>query len=237
MTFTLLGHCSRTGQVGIGVATYSLVVGALCPALQGGVGAISSQAFVNFELRALGLNLLKQGHPAEQTLALMKQADPQIEFRQLMVLDSFGRGAGFTGAHTRPWTGHKSGPGYVAAGNVLAGEHVVEAMVDAFTATPGEPLDERLLRAIEAGRDAGGQVGGQGHLPERSAAVIVRGHSPRDELDLRVDSHPTAVAQIRAIREEWTPYRDFHWLRHVDPAKAPPQEVFVAGLAAKAGKA
>lgn len=233
MTFTLLGHCARTGQVGIGVATYSLVVGMLCPAIRGGVGAISSQAFVNFELRALGLNLLAQGHPAEQTLALMKQADPQIEFRQLMVLDSFGRAAGFTGNKTRPWTGHKSGQGYVAAGNVLAGEQVVDAMIAAFVAAPERDLDERLLSAIEAGRDAGGQAGGSGHLPERSAALIVRGASPRDELDLRVDSHPEAVAQLRALREEWAPYRAFHWLRHVDPSKAPPQEVFVAGLKGK----
>ena len=79
---------------------------------------------------------------------------------------------------------------------------------------------------------AGGQVGGSGHLPERSAALIVRGRSPAEELDLRVDSHPEAVAQLRALREEWAPYRAFHHLRHVDPARAPPQEQFVTELAA-----
>lgn len=237
MTFTLVGRCDRTGQIGLGVATYSLVVGALCPALMGGVGAISSQAFVNFELRTLGLNLLKQGHPADQVLTLLKAADPQIEYRQLMVLDSYGRSAGFTGARTRPWTGHKCGPSYVAAGNVLAGEQVIDAMVHTFLSSADHSLDERLLRAVEAGRDAGGQVGSQGHLPERSAALIVRGHSPKEDLDLRVDSSPTAVEQLRAIREEWTPYREFHWLRHVDPARAPPQEVFVANLKGQTTKA
>jgi uncharacterized Ntn-hydrolase superfamily protein len=131
----------------------------------------------------------------------MKAADPQIGFRQLMVLDAPGRGAGFTGSRTRPWTGHKTGPGYVVAGNVLAGEKVVDAMVQAFTSSVAVDLDERLLRAIEAGRDAGGHVGGQGHLPERSAALSVRGRSAKEELDLRVDSHPEAVAQLRH-REE-----------------------------------
>lgn len=237
MTFTILGYCKRTGQVGIGVATYSLVVGALCPAIKGGVGVISSQAFVNFELRSLGLNLLGQGHPAAHALAIMKDADPQVAFRQLMVLDAFGRGAAFTGSRTRPWTGHKVGSGYVAAGNVLAGEQVVDAMAQSFISSEEADLDERLLRAIEAGRDAGGQVGAKGHLPERSAALIVRGRTPIDELDLRVDSHPEAVAQLRAIREEWAPYRAFHYLRHIDPAKAPPQEVFVAELEARRGKA
>ncbi len=233
MTFTILGHCERTGRVGIGVATYSLVVGSLCPAIEGGAGVISSQAFVNFELRTLGLNLLKQGHPAAQALELMKAADPQVEFRQLMVLDARGRGAGFTGSRTRPWTGHKTGLGYVVAGNVLAGEKVVDAIAQAFLSSASADLDERLLRAIEAGRDAGGQVGSQGHLPERSAALMVRGRSAKEELDLRVDSHPEAVKQLRAIREEWAPYRTFHWLRHVDPGKAPPQEAFVAELNAK----
>lgn len=162
----------------------------------------------------------------------MQAADPQREFRQLMVLDAAGRGAGYTGSHTRPWTGHKVGAGYVVAGNVLAGERVIDAMGAAFISAPDADLDARLLAAIEAGRDAGGQVGGSGHLPERSAALIVRGRSPAEELDLRVDSHPEAVAQLRALREEWAPYRAFHHLRHVDPARAPPQEQFVTELAA-----
>lgn len=231
MTYTILGHCERTGQIGIGIATYSLVVGALCTAIDGTSGAISSQSFVNPELRGLGLNLLRQGHPAPQAVELMRGADPQIEFRQLLVLDRLGRGAGFTGARTRPWTGHKVGPGYVVAGNVLVGERVIDAMAAAFAASADADLDARLLAAIEAGRDAGGQAGASGHLPERSAALMVRGRSSADELDLRVDSHPEAVAQLRALREEWAPYRAFHHLRHLDPARAPPQEQFVAELA------
>jgi uncharacterized Ntn-hydrolase superfamily protein len=231
MTYTILGQCGRTGQVGIGIATYSLVVGALCPAIDGTAGVVSSQSFVNPELRGLGLNLLRQGHPATQALELMQGADPQIEFRQVLVLDRNGRGAAFTGARTRPWTGHRVGPGYVVAGNVLASEKVVDAIAAAFLATPDAELDARLLAAVEAGRDAGGQAGASGHLPERSAALMVRGRASSDELDLRVDSHPEAVAQLRALREEWAPYRAFHHLRHLDPARAPPQEKFVAELA------
>lgn len=235
MTFTILGHCARTGQVGVGITSYSLVVGALCPAVDGDAGVVSSQAFVNPELRGLGLNLLRQGHPAAQALQLAHAADPLIEFRQLLVLDRNGRGAGFTGSRTRPWAGHKVGPGYVVAGNVLVGEPVIEAMAAAFAAAPDADLDARLLAAVEAGRDAGGQAGASGHLPERSAALMVRGRASSDELDLRVDCHPEAVAQLRALREEWAPHRAFHHLRHVDPASAPPQEQFIAGLAQRRG--
>jgi hypothetical protein len=159
VTFTVVARYPRSGQVGIGIATYSVVVGSLCPAIEGGVGVISSQAFVNFELRSLGLNLLRQGHPTAQTLELMKAADPQLEFRQLMVLDAHGRGAGFTGSRTRPWTGLKTGPGYVVARNVLAGEKVVDAMVQAFTSSvavdptsgccaPSKPAARSVARAI-----------------------------------------------------------------------------------------
>ncbi len=233
MTYTILGFCERSGQVGIGVATYSLVVGALCPAIAANAGVIASQAFVNPEFRTLGLSLLRQAWPAEQVLGALKTADPNIDFRQVLVLDTMGRGAAHTGGRTRPWSGHKTGPGYVAAGNVLAGQKVVDAIAQAFVGAADADLDDRLLRALEAGRDAGGQVGSQGHLPERSAVLIVHGRAPYDELDLRVDMHPDAVTQIRAVREEFAPYRAFHHLRHIDPGSAPPQEVFAAELAAK----
>ena len=107
MTYTILGYCKRTGQVGVGITTYSLNVGALCSRVEAGVGAISSQAFVNLDLRALGINLLRQGYPSNQIIEIMKSSDPNINFRQLLVLDSQGRGAGFTGVQTRQWTGIK----------------------------------------------------------------------------------------------------------------------------------
>lgn len=233
MTYTILGWCEQTGRLGVGIATYSLGVGGLCPAVVSGAGALTSQAFVNPELRVLGARLLSAGHPAGQTLAMLRDADPLSEYRQLAVLDAEGRGAAHTGSRTRPWTGHLIGRGYVALGNVLAGEQVTRAMAEAFEASAGQPLADRLMLALEAGRDAGGQVGGQGHLPERSAALLVHARAPYAELDLRVDLHDDAVTALRAMHEEYRPYVAFHRLRHLDPASAPPQEQFVAELAAK----
>ncbi|MSO75800.1 MAG: DUF1028 domain-containing protein [Alphaproteobacteria bacterium] len=231
MTYTILGRCGRTGEIGIAIATYSLAVGSLCPAIAGGGGVVSSQAFVNPELRRLGLEYLRQGRSAAETLGALLAVDPHIEFRQLLVLDGEGRGAGHTGTRTRPWTGHRVGAGYVIAGNVLASEKVLDAMARSFEGAIAGDLDDRLLRALEAGRDAGGQAGSAGHLPERSAVLMVAGPAPDDLLDLRVDLHGDAVTQLRAVREEYAPYRAFHRLRHVDPANAPPQERFVTELA------
>src|ERR671933_1932073 len=81
MTYTILGHCVRTGALGIGVATYSLAVGGLCPAIRSNVGVLTSQAFVNPELRGLGAALLASGFPAEQVVAQLKAADSRIEYR------------------------------------------------------------------------------------------------------------------------------------------------------------
>jgi uncharacterized Ntn-hydrolase superfamily protein len=236
VTYTVLGHCERTGRLGIGIATYSIAVGGLCPAIASQRGVLTSQAFVNPELRALGGKLIADGHPAANVIELLKPADANIEFRQLGTVDAYGRAAAHTGQRTRAWSGHRIGPHHVALGNVLAGEQVVAAMSVVFDAAADAPLAERLLRALEAGRDAGGQVGSKGHLPERSAALLVHDRSPIAELDLRVDLHDEAVGELRRIYTEYEPYLAFHRLRHIDPGKAPPQEVFVAELAARRGR-
>jgi uncharacterized Ntn-hydrolase superfamily protein len=231
MTYTLLARCPRSGALGIGIATYSLAVGGLCPVVISGVGALASQAFVNPMLKTLGARLLRAGHPAAQVLEMLRGADPQFAFRQVAVLDRRGDVAIHTGERCRAWAGHVAGPGFVAFGNVLRGEGVAQAMAAAFQAAPGAPLAERLLRGLEAGRDAGGQVGGSGPLPERSASLLV--HETEEEhalLDLRVDSHATAVQELRRLHDEFAPYIAFHALRWRDPGAAPPQEQFVASL-------
>ena len=235
MTYTALGFCEQTGRLGVASTTYSLGVGGLCPFAAPGAGVGASMAFVNPELRVLGAELLAAGHSAAAVVAGMKASDELHEFRQLGVLDGLGRGAAYTGGRTRAWAGHRIGRGSVMLGNVLAGEHVLAAMAEAYEGAGGEPLAERLMRALEAGRDAGGQVGGQGHLPERSASILVHHRARYAELDLRIDLHDDAVTALRAAYDAYLPYVAFHHLRHVDPASAPPQEAFVAELAARRG--
>lgn len=231
MTYTILGHCPRSGSFGIGIATYSLAVGSLCPSVLSNRGALTSQALVNPELRVLGTTLLGQGHPASQTIDMLTRADPWIEYRQLAVLDREGRIGVYTGPKTRQWTGHRSGCSYIALGNVLAGEHVVEAMASAFEASAAEPLADRLMLALEAGRDAGGQASAAGHLPERSAALLVHGRSEPAEVDLRVDVSQAAVDDLRRIHDEFRPYVAYHRQRWLDPRDTKPQEEFVRELA------
>ncbi|HEY8613863.1 MAG TPA: DUF1028 domain-containing protein [Roseomonas sp.] len=234
MTYTLLGRCEHTGAIGVGIATYSLAVGASAPQVVRGIGAVTSQAFGNPQLRTLGASLLSLGHTAAHVLEQLKASDPKIEYRQVAVLDRRGDGACHTGAMCRLWAGHRIGPNYVACGNVLTSASVVEGMVEAFRASADQPLAERLMRGIEGARDAGGQMGGDGHLTERSAAVVVYGVEDHAEMDLRIDMHNDAVTALRELFDSYAPYVAFRKLRWRTPEHAPPQEQFVAQLAAQA---
>jgi len=233
MTFTLLARCPYTGQVGIGIATYSICVGLYCNGLRGNVGATMTQAFVNQGNNPLGLRLLAQGFTPAHVLHELQTNDPHHEYRQVAVIDRNGRLAAYSGPKNRGWAGHVTGDGYVAMGNVLAGPPVVEAMAKAYQASASLSFERRLLAAIEAGRDAGGQVGNDGHLPERSAAVMVYGDHDHAELDLRVDLHDAAVEELRRAFEEHEPYRAYYRERGKNPKDAIPQYEFVARLKAR----
>ncbi len=227
MTYTVIGRCARSGQLGIGIATYSLAVGGYCPAIRGGLGAVSTQAFVNLKLGTLAVRLLEQGFSPEKVMAELDEDDPQFTFRQVGIIDSTGGASVHTGENTRPWSGHVIGDGYLAMGNVLAGVGVVEAMAATFEGNDDADLDERLLRVLEAGRDAGGQQTEDGtHLNERSAAVIVHGHRDYGHIDLRVDAHEAAVDELRRVHGVYKPFVPYYQLRHDDPRNTPAQDVW-----------
>jgi uncharacterized Ntn-hydrolase superfamily protein len=230
MTYTLIARCPHTGAFGIGIATYSLAVGSKCPAIATSSGAITTQAFVNPTFKAFGLRLLGTGHPAQQVLETLKGADPDIEYRQIGVIDRWGSVACHTGTETRSWSGHCGGDGFAALGNVLKDRAVVDAMAQAFASGPTNDLAERIMLALEAGRSAGGQQGINGPLPERSTSLLMHDADEHPVLDLRVDSHPDAVSEMRRLLEEFRPYIPFYRQRWREPSGAEPQDAFVEAL-------
>ena len=231
MTYTLVARCPHSGAFGVGIATYSLAVGSKCPAIATGSGAITTQAFVNPTFKAIGLRLLGSGQSAQQVLEALKDADSEVEYRQVGVVDRGGNVACYTGTKTRSWAGQHIGDGFAALGNVLAGEDVVAAMAQAFMSLPNSELDERIMLALEAGRRAGGQQGLDGPLPERSASLLVHDADEHPALDLRVDSHPDAVGEMRRLLDEFRPYIPFYRQRWLEPGAAVPQDAFVKALA------
>ena len=227
MTYTAIGVCRESERLGVGIATYSIGVGGYCPFIERGVAALSTQAFANPALGPLAVAALREGEDPEVVLARLAAEDPGFAFRQVVIATADGRVAAHTGPRTRPWSGHVTGDGFAAFGNVLAGERTVDAMADAWRDRAGDDLPERLLATLEAGRDAGGQANADGtHLAERSSALIVRGADIVADLDLRVDLHDDAVGELRRLYDTYRVYLPYYALRARSPAETPPQDAW-----------
>ncbi len=206
-TFSIVARCPQTGQMGIAVSTAIPAVGAINPFARPGIGAIATQSVSNPHLGIDGLSLLAQGLTAPQALERLLEVDADREKRQVSIVDARGHVAAFTGKEVDTWNGHRIGPGWAVAGNLLGGEEVIRAMARAFEAAQG-PLGERLLIALEAGQVAGGDKRGK-----VSAALLVVGDREYPILDLRVDEHPEPVVELRHIFDVYTalPYlEDLH---------------------------
>jgi uncharacterized Ntn-hydrolase superfamily protein len=230
MTFSIIARCPHTGRLGLAIATFSIASGGRCEGILAGVGICKTQAYINRGNDTLAIELLAQGHGPAHVMQMLEQNDPDHDYRQIAILDRQGTAAAHTGSGTRPWSGHRIGAGYVAFGNVLAGPKVIDAIAAGFEAEPKAALELRLLAALEGGRNAGGQMGAQGHLTERSAAIRVVADPDFPDIDVRVDLHDDAVVELRHVLEEFKRYEAFYRDRGRDPSTAVTQDEFVASL-------
>lgn len=229
MTYSIIGRCARTGQLGLGVTTFSLAVGGRCEGVSP-FGVSKTQAFPNRTNDPLATRLLAEGYTPARIMAILAANDPDHDYRQIAIMDREGRTCGHTGDGTRKWSGHLEGKDCISFGNVLAGPQVVEGIVAGFLARPDDPLEFRLMAALEGGRDAGGQGTVGNRKAERSAVIKVFDRLDYPEVDVRVDVHPTAVAELRRVLEEFTRYRTFYRERGRNPREAIPQDTFVKTL-------
>lgn len=230
MTFSIIARCPHTGRLGLGIATFSIGSGGRCEGIQAGVGICKSQAFTNRGNDPLAVGLMAQGHTPAHVMKMLEQNDPDHEYRQIAIIDRDGNGVGHSGSGTRPWSGHHVGKGYVAFGNVLAGPQVLEGICAGFEKDPDGLLEFRILAALEGGRNSGGQVGADGHLTERSAAIRVVADPDYPDIDVRVDLHDDAIVELRRVLEEFKRYEVFYRDRGRDPSTAITQDEFVRRL-------
>lgn len=217
MTFSIIGRCPETGQVGIAISSSSIAVGARCPWVRAGVGAVSTQ---NITLPALGpqiLDLLEREQvPPKEALARVLGANGWSEYRQVTVIDSHGNVALFTGQEALGVHNAVVGEQCAAAGNLLSGVHVIEAMVAAFEQAHGH-LADRLLAAMHAAMAAGGEAG-----PVHSAALKVAGELTWPLVDLRVDwADEDPIGQLDALWQAYRPQMQDYVTRALDPTAAP----------------
>ena len=199
VTYSIVARDPATGEIGIAVASRYFGAGRMVPWIASGVGAIASQANVRPRYGAEGLARLAAGEAPDVALAAMLAADPDAARRQVAILDAQGRAAGHTGVATLPEAGHAFGTDCVAAANIMARATVWGAMVDAFEAATG-PLAERLVAAMGAAEREGGDLRGR-----QGAGLIVAApggdaaEARLGDIDLRVDDHPDAAAELARL--------------------------------------
>ena len=224
MTYSIIARCPRTGRFGVGTTTFSLACGRRNESLRPNVGVSKSQAFYLRRVDPFALNLLAQGHTPAHIAKLLEADDPDYEYRQYGIIDREGSVFAHTGASIGQWAGHQTGPGYAAYGNGLAGPETVAGIVAGFMSDPDAPLEERLMRGIEGGRDAGGQRFKGKPRPERSAWLRVIDRLDWPQIDLRVDMHDKTVAELRRIFEAFKRYDAYYQACSRNPQDARPEE-------------
>jgi uncharacterized Ntn-hydrolase superfamily protein len=201
-TYSIVACDLDRREWGVAVQSKFLAVGAGVPAAEAEVGALATQALANMRYGPDGLALLRDGHSAEEVVARLTEADEGRDNRQLGVVDGGGLAATYTGSACYDWAGGVVGEGYAAQGNILVSEATVTALGTAFETTAGRPLALRLLEALTAAQEAGGDRRGQ----QSAALLVVRnggGYMGTSDsvADLRVDDHPAPIEELRRIYE------------------------------------
>ncbi|HLG16803.1 MAG TPA: DUF1028 domain-containing protein [Blastocatellia bacterium] len=198
-TFSIVARDPATGELGVAVQSHWFSVGAIVPWAEAGVGAVATQSFVDPSYGKLGLDLMRAGKSAPDALKALLAGDDARDVRQVAMIDAQGRVMAHTGAKDIPAAGHHVGDSYSVQANLMLNDKVWPAMARAFESTKGD-LAERMMAALEAAQEAGGDVRGK-----QSAALIVVTGKPTGRawtdrvFDLRVDDSPEPLKELRRL--------------------------------------
>lgn len=199
-TYSIVGFDPETKELGIAVQSRFLGVGSIVPWAKAGVGAVATQSYANTTFGVIGLELMASGKSAEETMEELLKDDSGKGLRQVGIVDANGQSATFTGEDCYDWAGGIAGENFAAQGNILVSEETVTQMAETFEQTKGEPLAERLLKALDKGQEAGGDRRGM-----QSAALLVvkegggyGGFNDR-AVDLRVEDHKEPIKELIRI--------------------------------------
>jgi uncharacterized Ntn-hydrolase superfamily protein len=203
MTWSIVAHDPATGAFAVAVTTCAFAVGASCPFVRSGVGAVSTQSMTNRYLGPAVLDGMARGLSPTAAIESALAGDEGRGIRQIHAVDRHGRSAAWTGQNCVEWCGDRPGQGFSVAGNMLAGEAVLADTVAAFVTKDDLPLAERLVAALEAGDAAGGDRRGR-----QSAALLLTTTEDFADINLRVDDHPEPVGELGRLLAIWRRERE-----------------------------
>jgi uncharacterized Ntn-hydrolase superfamily protein len=216
MTFSLAARCSQTGQFGVVITSSSPAVAARCAHVRANVGAVCTQNITDPRLGPRLLDLMEQGMSAPAAMDKLIDEEELIQFRQLIAIDSAGQTAAFSGGRTLGRYQIAEGEDAGAAGNLLSLPEVPVAMLEAFSETKDLEFGDRLMMALNAGLQAGGEEG-----PVHSAGLLITDDVPWPIADLRVDWSDDPIGDLRQLWELWKPQMDDYVTRALNPISAP----------------
>jgi uncharacterized Ntn-hydrolase superfamily protein len=188
-----------TGELGVAVQSHWFSVGSIVAWAEAGVGAVATQSFVDPSYGKNGLDLMRGGRTAPDTLKELLAKDEGREVRQVAMIDAQGRVEAWTGKNDIQAAGHIVGKNFSVQANLMLNDKVWPAMARAFENTRGD-LAERMLAALDAAQAAGGDIRGR-----QSAALIVVTGKPTGQawkdrtFDLRVDDSPEPLKELRRL--------------------------------------
>ena len=207
MTYSIVARDPETGELGVAVQSRAFNTGAVVPWATPGVGVVATQSYTEVSYGPLGLELLRAGKSPEQALAKLVAADDDSAYRQVAILGAGGQVAVHIGKACIPAAGFAAGDGFTAQANMVDSERVWESMAEAFEGSQG-PLAERLLSALDAAEEAGGDWRGR-----QAGGIVVVGPDGEPwerEVDVRVDDHPDPLGELRRLlrlRQAYTAMR------------------------------
>lgn len=199
-TYSICAFEEETGRLGMAVQSHYFNVGPIVPWVERGVGVVATQADADVSYGPLGLELMRAGKSAEQALKALLAPDDEREVRQVAMVDASGNVAVHTGKKCIPEAGHHVGEGYSTQANLMLNDTVPDAMAKAYEGSGGD-LIERLMVALEAAEDAGGDIRGR----QSAAIVVARGpDEPRlgyadTVVDLRIEDHKRPLLALRRL--------------------------------------
>ena len=217
MTFSISGFCNKTGMVGVAITTSSICVASRCPWVRSNVGAAATQNITDPSLGNTMLDNLEKGLNPQQSIDDVIKKHKFIEYRQLALIDAKGNSASYTGSKTLGTNAVSQNENCIAAGNLLSSSNIVKIMSENFSNNLDLHLAERLLVALKAGLDAGGEEG-----PVHSSGLKVAFKDSWPLVDLRIDwSNNDPINELIDLWKSYEPQMMDYNLRAIDPSSAP----------------
>ncbi|WP_331232655.1 DUF1028 domain-containing protein [Natronorarus salvus] len=198
-TFSIAARDPDTETAGVAVQSKFVAVGAVVPFVASDAGAVATQSYANVAYGPDGLDLLRDGHDAEAVVERLTSEDEERASRQVGIVGADGSVAAFTGEECLDYAGDVQGENYTVQGNILENRETLEAMAETFEESEGG-LPERLIAALHAGNEAGGDSRG-----EQSAALYVAreggGYDGKNDrwIDVRVDDSPKPIDELERV--------------------------------------